>query len=215
MPGNKRRAPRRRLDPKAFEPKKLPSQARSIATYDAIVGAGARILASRGYRSLTTNHVAEAAGVGIASLYEYFPGKDAVVAAVAERLVERVIRQLTSSFPAILALPEATRTRALIGLVHETMRRERALVAIFVVEVPYTRELPAVRALTPRLHAVSRALGVDAGISFASETVTVHLLNNLIASTMLQLVLDPPDDVSVDEMLDGLSHQIERWIRAG
>lgn len=213
MPTTTKRTTRRRLDPRSFEPKKRPNQARSIATYDAIVVAGARVLGSRGYHALTTNHVADAAGVGIGSLYEYFPGKDAIVAAVAERMVDRVLRQLATNFLDVLAKPESGRTRALVGLIHDTVRRERALVAVFVAEVPYTRDLPAVRAITPRLHALSRALGSHAGVVIATETVSVHLLNNLISSTILQLVLDPPDDASVDEMLDGLSTQIERWLR--
>ena len=34
--------------------------------------------------------------MNIASLYEYFPGKDAIVAQVAERLVERVLQRLSA-----------------------------------------------------------------------------------------------------------------------
>jgi len=50
-----------------------------------------RLLPELGYAGTTTNHIAERAGVNVASLYEYFPGKDAIVAQVAERLVERVL----------------------------------------------------------------------------------------------------------------------------
>jgi AcrR family transcriptional regulator len=53
--------------------RKRPTQARAQRTYRAIVEAGARVLERHGYEALTTNRVAELAGVGIASLYEYFP----------------------------------------------------------------------------------------------------------------------------------------------
>ena len=48
-----------------FSPKKLPRQARSRVTFDAIVEACARLLVERGYGAVTTNHIAEAAGVSI------------------------------------------------------------------------------------------------------------------------------------------------------
>ena len=43
-------------------PKKLPKQARSRATFDAVVDACALVLPQQGYAGTTTNHIAEAAG---------------------------------------------------------------------------------------------------------------------------------------------------------
>lgn len=42
-----------------FQPKKLPRQARSRQTFDAIVEACAQLLVTNGYGALTTNHIAE------------------------------------------------------------------------------------------------------------------------------------------------------------
>lgn len=61
-------------------PLKKPTQARSKATYQAILEATTHILITQGYEALTTNHVAEIAGVSIASLYQYFPNKESLVA---------------------------------------------------------------------------------------------------------------------------------------
>lgn len=51
----------------------------------AIVEAAARILEERGLGGFTTNAVADRAGVSIGSLYQYFPGKDALIGALIER----------------------------------------------------------------------------------------------------------------------------------
>ncbi len=45
----------------------------------------ARILEERGLDGYTTNAIAERAGVSIGSLYQYFPGKDALTAVLLER----------------------------------------------------------------------------------------------------------------------------------
>ncbi len=62
--------------------RRSPKQLRSRAIVDAIVQAGRELLGSEGPRSLTTNRIAERAGVSIGSLYRYFPNKDAVLAAI-------------------------------------------------------------------------------------------------------------------------------------
>ena len=70
------------------EPRKRPLQRRSAETVDRILTAAARIFDERGYRDTTTNHVAEEAGVSIGSLYQYFPNKDALLVALAERHID-------------------------------------------------------------------------------------------------------------------------------
>ena len=70
-------------------PRKVPRQERAQATVQAIVEATARVLREQGYDGLTTNKVADAAGVSVGSLYQYFPGKDALVTALLLRFAER------------------------------------------------------------------------------------------------------------------------------
>lgn len=71
-----------------LSPRKMPTQERSRATVDALVQATADILARDGYAKLTTNRIAERAGVNVASLYQFFPSKAALVAEVSRRHVK-------------------------------------------------------------------------------------------------------------------------------
>ncbi|MDE1993885.1 MAG: TetR/AcrR family transcriptional regulator [Rhizobiaceae bacterium] len=71
--------------------RKAPRQQRSRATVDAIVEAAARILAQRGWAHFTTNEVAEAAGVSIGSLYQYFPNKLALTEAILQRHLNDIL----------------------------------------------------------------------------------------------------------------------------
>src|SRR5262245_23308252 len=112
------RASAQRLD---LSPKKRPGQTRSRQTFDALVEACTGLLPERGYAGTTTNHIAERAGVNVASLYEYFPGKDAIVAQVAERLVERVLARLEEGLPRVMEAPEDDAVRLWILLIHQTV----------------------------------------------------------------------------------------------
>ncbi|SAK60995.1 TetR family transcriptional regulator [Caballeronia fortuita] len=70
---------------KPFRPRKAPAQSRSEATVASIVEAAAQVLESEGFDGFNTNAVARRAGVSIGSLYQYFPGKDALIVALIRR----------------------------------------------------------------------------------------------------------------------------------
>jgi AcrR family transcriptional regulator len=63
-------------------PRKAPQQGRAKSTVDAILIAMARVLVAEGFDALTTNRVAELAGVSVGSLYQYFPSKESLLAAL-------------------------------------------------------------------------------------------------------------------------------------
>jgi len=107
-------------------PRKTPRQQRSKATVDAILKAASRILVDEGYEATTTRGVAERAGVSIGSLYQYFPSKEALVMAIAERQMERVRIHVTEALAdaANAPLPEVARLLAqgIIGAYAENPR---------------------------------------------------------------------------------------------
>ncbi|WP_394840680.1 TetR/AcrR family transcriptional regulator [Pendulispora brunnea] len=69
-----------------------PRQGRSRQTVHAVLGAVSRVIRREGVDAVTTNRIAEAAGVSIGSLYQYFPDKKAIFSALHERHVEDVRR---------------------------------------------------------------------------------------------------------------------------
>jgi AcrR family transcriptional regulator len=173
------------------------------------------LLPERGYAGTTTNHIAERAGVNIASLYEYFPGKDAIVAQVAERLVQRVIGRIAHGSARVLRAREADAVRLWIGLIHDTVAREKQLVAVFLYQVPYTSQIEGVRTLSPRLLEFSQQVRRRAGgfVRPDFSDAALHLLINLVTSTIMQSVFDPPQDVTRRALLEELTLRVEDWIR--
>ncbi len=68
---------------------------------EAIVEAAARILEEEGFLGYTTNAVARRAGVSVGSLYQYFPGRDAITRA----LILRETSALLADADAVAAEP--------------------------------------------------------------------------------------------------------------
>ena len=75
--------------PSPLKPRKTPTQPRSAQTVAALLEAAAQVLERHGLEGFNTNAVAERAGVSIGSLYQYFPGKDALTLALMQREGER------------------------------------------------------------------------------------------------------------------------------
>ena len=108
----------RKLTRTAVKPRKMPTQARSARTVETILEGAARVLEREGLEGFNTNLVAEHAGVSIGSLYQYFPKKEALVAALiahqASALRAAVLEAIDHAQG--LPLPQAVRliTRAVV-----------------------------------------------------------------------------------------------------
>jgi AcrR family transcriptional regulator len=73
-----------------FQPRKMPVQARSSVTVDAILQATLQVLIGLGKERLTTTQVAHRAGVSVGTLYQYFPNKSALLKACLKRHMEGI-----------------------------------------------------------------------------------------------------------------------------
>jgi AcrR family transcriptional regulator len=74
----------------ALRPRKSPVQARSAATIDALHVAAIQVLTRDGLSRCTTTRVAARAGISVGSLYQYYPNRDALLAAVLEQHLDEV-----------------------------------------------------------------------------------------------------------------------------
>src|SRR5687767_7578077 len=124
--GLARRAAPRRRGPK-LEARKLPEQARSRETVDAILAATAKLCVRDGVDKASTNRIAETAGVSIGSLYQYFPSKEAVLAALLDRHEARMLRVISSHLVDIDREDLPSLARALVGAVLDAHKVEPGL----------------------------------------------------------------------------------------
>ena len=113
-------------------PRKQPTQARAQETVEAILSAAKRVLVKDGYEKTTTNRVADVAGVSIGSLYQYFPSKAALVSALVERHMAKMLEVLSTTAAAgeTATIAEASRTviRAVFAAHRVNPRLHRVLI---------------------------------------------------------------------------------------
>ncbi len=193
-------------------PRKRPTQARARSTFDALVEACAQLLPQLGYEKLTTNAIAERAGASIGTLYEYFPGKDAIIAVMVERLVERVMDKLGKDLDATLAEPVEGAMQRWIARIYETVEAERGVIRVLLAEVPYTRQLDVLKSLPQQLLEFSERGRVAAGIELSQPMAALFLVNNLVSTTIIQILLEPPDDVAKEDVMRMLAAHVAELI---
>lgn len=73
-----------------LRPRKSPVQARSAATVEILHVAAIQVLTQEGLSRCTTTRIAERAGMSVGSLYQYYPNRDALLAAVLEKHLDGI-----------------------------------------------------------------------------------------------------------------------------
>jgi AcrR family transcriptional regulator len=108
-------------------------QARGERRIAQLLEAAGEVFVESGYSATTTNAIAARAGVSPGSLYQYFPNKDAIAAALAESYAAQ-LDELLAPFgevdPARVSLKEVL--TAALGPLVEFHRRNRACLVLFI-----------------------------------------------------------------------------------
>ncbi|NBB46667.1 TetR family transcriptional regulator [Rhizobium sp. CRIBSB] len=121
------------VKPSVFARKK-PVQQRSLRMVETILEAAARILEKDGFEGLTTNAIAERAGISIGSLYEYFPNKEAILVAMARNMLTEDEVIMAKAIKSALASPGSdvvrSAVRALVGLYKDKQDVRRVIMNV-------------------------------------------------------------------------------------
>jgi AcrR family transcriptional regulator len=147
------------------------------------VEATARVLRDEGYEAANTNRIAEVAGVSVGSLYQYFPGKEALVYAVLERQERRQLQllaeRLTPAAGTDLELLVRSAVQALVDFYREDPQLARVL-------ADQRRQLVGLRAL-PELE---RAFVELIGAAIRQQAGQLRPLDIEMATFVIQRAVD-------------------------
>jgi len=139
------------------KPRKQAVQARSRALVDALVEATARILVRDGFDRASTNRIAEEAGVSVGSLYQYFPSKEALVAALIERHNSDLMALVRRAVAEVAEEPVATGARRLIASAIAAHRLDPKLHGVLAEQIPRVGALENVEAFNREGYTLFRA----------------------------------------------------------
>jgi AcrR family transcriptional regulator len=137
-------------------PRKTASQERSRATVAALVEATARILVREGFDKASTNRVAEVAGVSVGSLYQYFPNKEALVAAVIDRHNQEIMRIVRGELAEAMGLPVEKAMRKLVAVAVKAHRVNPRLHRVLAEQIPRVGKLENVETFSRENYALFR-----------------------------------------------------------
>jgi AcrR family transcriptional regulator len=142
-------------------PRKQASQERSRATVEALVEATARILVRDGFDQASTNRIAREAGVSVGSLYQYYPSKEALVAAVMARHSRDLMKVARGAVAQVEGQPIEVGVRKFVAAAIEAHRVDPALHRVLAEQTPRTGPLEEVEVFNRENYGLFRAYLAD------------------------------------------------------
>jgi AcrR family transcriptional regulator len=134
--------------------RRQPKQHRARQTVEAVLDAVVRVLKRDGIEGVTTNRIAEVAGVSIGSVYQYFPDKRAIFAALHDRHVEQISRVIERTLVEHATSSLEDLVRALVEALVDAHASDPELHQLLTTEVPHGAD--GARALEVRLRGTFR-----------------------------------------------------------
>jgi AcrR family transcriptional regulator len=194
--------------------RKTPKQDRAIFTAGAVIDAAQRVITNEGYKNATTNRIAEVAGVSVGSLYQYFPNKTSIAAALVERAVSSVAIGARECLRTMMDEPLLPALRC----VEETVLQLCTEHKFALYELP--NEAIELRMLTQQLTAerLTHTTSLEFFRQHASETnianldLTLHMINVATMENIKSFIMENPVGVTKDEFLDNMVRMVHGFL---
>lgn len=188
--------------------RRSPRQARAEATVEAIFDATFQLLEAGGLEALTTNHIARRAGVSIGTLYQYFAGKQEILAAMAQRRAEVARGRIAET---LIAAPEVGSVRPIVQALMATFEgspetRKALLDALF------NRGGDAV--MLHHHQAFLAAIGGKAELNLDLSPESLFVLTHAVASLLRAAAAEPDLALSPAVLEDEFVLLMESYLSA-
>jgi AcrR family transcriptional regulator len=199
-------------------PRKLPQQDRSRITVEAILEATTHILTEEGYDKANTNRIAERAGISIGSLYQYFPNKESLMAALMEQHSNEIAALVGSKLQNLFDAPLETAVPELVKAVIAAHAINPRLHQVLNEEIPRSERLQQMQKADERIAELLRAYlarwsdspqkRLYQRIHPHNLEMTVFILSRTVESLCHSAVIEHPNFVSNSQFEQEVSHLI-------
>jgi AcrR family transcriptional regulator len=194
--------------PQSKTTRKPPQQSRSRVTVVTILDATIRILEQEGNEAATTTRIAEVAGVSVGTLYQYFSNRDAILAALQDRELERATEFMLRVLSEGKARTPFEIARCVIEGLLELYAACPALHRLLVVEGLRVTLTDRLKAFDLRMVTAIRAFLSHSALPLRRTNLdaAAFVIYHSVRATMLARLLEAPpgldDAVLVDELAD-------------
>ena len=200
-------------------PRKSASQKRSQATVEALLDATARVLTREGYDRASTNRIAATAGVSVGSLYQYFPNKEALVAALVARHNREMLELLRHALKEVASLDLATAMREVVRAAVDAHLVDAALHRVFAEQVPRMGQLAKIEALRQEVFLMVRTYLEERRneISVRDLDAATSICVTTVDALTHEFVINKPDalDGDRDRFIDEVTQLIVGYLQPG
>ncbi len=171
-----------------------------------IIAAGQTVLLREGYEKASTNRVADEAGISPGSLYQYFPDKEAILAAVVDRYAADLSTQLTAVLADRLDEPGPSLVRASFEGLLDVLTENVEFLRLVVEVLPRSQSVSWTIALEQRISdLVTAYLSINKSqTSITDPATSAWILVRMVEHLSAQYVLEQPPiprDKFVDELV--------------
>jgi AcrR family transcriptional regulator len=198
-----------------LEPRRKPHQVRAELTRERILTAAAHVFAEHGYAAGTTNRIAERARISIGSLYQYFPNKDAILAELLVRHIDRG-RWTQADQLDLSAGSLAATVRVLVRDAIDNHRDDPQLLRIMIEEAPVSRELRDTidRHGKTRVGQVRDLLARHPDVHVGDLDTAAELVVFTVEINTHKLMADPRT-IAIETVENELVDMVTRYLRGG
>ncbi len=189
---------------RAARRRRPPVQQRSRAMVERILDAAAQVLSTSGYAQMSTNRIADAAGVSVGSLYRYFSDKEEVFEELRARATDDIMAELTETVARSAGEPPDVGVRAVVAGLVAALQRHAAVVRALVNEVPLGTQsnvLPDIErslAQFTRMYAAQHA----PRMARAELDARIYLAMGITLNSCLRIALERPPELDEDHLVD-------------
>ena len=193
--------------------RKAPKQARSREIVEVILEAAARVFVRHGYARATTNRIAEAAGISVGSLYQYFPSKDAIAVEILRRYRETLLALVRKHLDGVGEATLEPVVRALLGALLRAEGIEPALHRVLIEQVLRTSARGEISGFEERLEgALADAIRNANGALFGRDPdTTSFVLVRAVLGAVHAAVVDRPS-LNGPALVDELTRLVVRFL---
>jgi AcrR family transcriptional regulator len=193
-------------------PRKLPKQERSQATVEAILTATTRILTEKGYDQLTTNRVADLAGISIGSLYQYFPNKEALIFSLADHHAHEMAQIAQQHLEGIEDSPIMDVLRQIVKAVLAAHAVNPKLYHVLHEQVPHSEEMR--RSDDAKMEKPLRSFLAQRCDQLQPKNLdlTVFIIGRTIKTLIHGAMLDRPELLKTDEFEQELMTMLSSYL---